>query len=81
MSNGFLFVVTKDTSLKLRFKQTESRISRRRSLFEPRQISAAFCDQSKIASAASPRAASKSPSCSIAELTLAASCWSSSDFA
>src|SRR6188472_2007264 len=53
-SNGFLFVVTRLTSLKVRFKQTESRISRRIALFEPRQISAARCDQSKIVRAVSP---------------------------
>ncbi len=41
-SNGFLFVVTRVTSLTCRFKQIESRICRRAVVFEPRQISAAF---------------------------------------
>ena len=42
MSKGFLFVVYRFTSPKVRFKQIESRMSRRIALFEPRHVSAAF---------------------------------------
>ena len=42
MSNGFLFSVTRLRCPRVRFKDTVSRISRFSSIFEPRQISAAF---------------------------------------
>lgn len=75
-SNGFLFCVTRDTSPKVRFKQTESRIWRRTALFEPRQISAACCVQSNSVVTNVPRVASTSPSWANASPTFARSAFS-----
>ena len=73
MSNGFLFVVTRFTSLKVRFKQTESSISRLMALFEPSQTSAARWVQSNSAMASSPRPGATSPNVANASSALAAS--------
>jgi hypothetical protein len=53
MSKGFLFVATRLTSLRVRFKDSELRISRRKGIFERDQNSAAFWLQSNKASAVS----------------------------
>jgi hypothetical protein len=48
-SNGFLFSSSRVTSLRTRFKETVSRMRRFSSIFEPRQISGIFCENSKTA--------------------------------
>lgn len=80
-SKGFLFVASRFRSVKLRFKQTASSISRLTRLFEPRQICAVFCVQSKRATAASLRAGSTSPNWASASSALPASALSSWDLA
>ena len=74
-------MVTRFTSPKVRFKQTESSISRRIELFEPRHVSAAVWVQSNSASAVYPRAGSTSPNWAIDPSVFAASALSSFDFA
>jgi hypothetical protein len=48
-SKGFLFLVTRFASPRVRFKQTASKVSRRTTFVESRHASAACWDQSKNA--------------------------------
>ena len=80
-SKGFLFGASRFTSLKVRFKQTASRISRLTELFEPCHSSTARWAQSNKAKAVIPVPGSTSPIWTSDSSALAASAFRALDLA